>query len=74
MIFKLSTEGVFRKGYKPIFAEQVFTIKREDLRLPQPRYFQCDSEYEEIVGSFQVHELSITRVNWACPSPKSSYH
>ena len=62
-IFKLPKEGVFRKGYKPIFSEEVFKINRVDLRLPEPRYFLCDSENEEIIGSFQAHEPSVTRVN-----------
>lgn len=62
-ILKLTKEGVFRKGYKSIFSEEIFTIKRVDARLPQPRYFLCDSKNEEIVGSFQAHELSITRLS-----------
>ena len=62
-IFRLPKEGVFRKGYKPIFSEEVFTIERVNLRLPEPRYFLRDSENEAILGSFQAHELSVIRTN-----------
>lgn len=60
-ISKLPKEGVFRKGYKMTFSEEVFAITKVDLRLPVPRYFLHDSNNEKIIGSFQSHELSIVR-------------
>ena len=38
------------------------SIHRVEKRLPQPRYFLRDADDEEIIGSFQAHELSIIRV------------
>ena len=61
-IFKISKEGAFKKGYNPAFSEEIFTVYRIDKRLPQPRYFLRDADDEEIIGSFQAHELSIIRV------------
>ena len=60
-ISKIPKEGTFRKGYKPTFSEEVFTVVKVDCRLPQPRYFLQDSNEESIIGSFQEHELSIIR-------------
>ena len=60
-IFKISKEGAFKKGYNPAFSEEIFTVYRIDKRLPQPRYFLRDADDEEIIGSFQAHELSIIR-------------
>ena len=61
-IFKISREGAFKKGYNPTFSEEFFTVHRVDNRLPQPRYFLRDADDEEIIGSFQAHELSIIRL------------
>ena len=54
--------GVFRKGYKPIFSDEIFVIYKVSTRLPEPRYFLLDSKNEPIIGSFQAHELSIVRI------------
>lgn len=63
-IYKLTKGGgVFRKGYKPIFSDEIFKISRVNTRLPLPRYFLLDSSNEPIIGSFQAHELSIVRNN-----------
>ena len=53
--------GSFRKGYKPAFSNEVFSIYKVDTRLPIPRYYLSDSKNEKIEGSFQAHELSIER-------------
>ena len=58
-IYITSKEGVFRKGYKPSFTDEVFTITQLDTRLPVPRYFLSDAGDNAIIGSFQAHELSI---------------
>jgi len=34
--------GVFRKGYKPIFSDEIFVIDKVNTRLPEPRYFLLD--------------------------------
>ena len=51
--------GTFRKGYKPAFSNEIFSIYKVDTRLPIPRYYLLDSKNEKIDGSFQAHELSI---------------
>ena len=61
-IFKISKEGTFKKEYNFTFSEEIFTVHRIDNKLPQPRYFLRDADDEEIIGSFQAHELSIIRV------------
>ena len=61
-IFKISKEGAFKKEYNPAFSEEIFIVHRVDKRLPQPRYFLKDGNDEEIIGSFQAHELSVVRV------------
>ena len=61
-IYITTKEGVFRKGYKPTFTDEVFTIIRVDTRLPEPRYFLQDTRDNIIIGSFQAHELSIVRI------------
>ena len=53
--------GTFRKGYKPAFSNEIFSIYKVDTRLPIPRYYLSDSKNEKIEGSFQAHELSIER-------------
>ena len=35
--------GVFRKGYKPIFSDEIFVIGKINTRLPVPRYLLLDS-------------------------------
>ena len=54
-------ERAFRKGYKPAFSNEIFSIYKVDTRLPIPRYYLSDSKNEKIEGSFQAHELSIER-------------
>ena len=46
-ISKLPKEGVFRKGYKMTFSEEVVAITKVDLRLPVPRHFLHDSNNEK---------------------------
>ena len=53
--------GSFRKGYKPAFSNEVFSIYKVDARLYIPRYYLSDSKNEKIEGTFQAHELSIER-------------
>ena len=60
-IYITSKEGVFRKGYKPTFTDELFKIIQVDTRLPEPRYFLTDTGDNTIIGSFQAHELSIVR-------------
>lgn len=55
--------GVFRKGYKPTFSDEIFIICKVNTRLPEPRYFLLDSRNDPIIGSFQAHELSIVRIS-----------
>ena len=59
----LPKEGVFRKGYKPSFTNEIFTISTVNTRLPEPRYDLEDSSNRPIIGSFQANELSIVRNN-----------
>ena len=60
-ILRLSTGNVRRKGYKPTFSEEIFQIHQVNTRLPLPRYYLTDMNNDLITGSFQSHELSISR-------------
>ena len=61
-IYIIPKEGVFRKGYTPIFSSEIFTIYAVNTRLPEPRYYIKDESNNKIVGSFQAQELSIVRI------------
>ena len=61
-IYIIPKEGVFHKGYEPIFSSEIFTIYEVNTRLPEPRYYIKDESNNKIVGSFQAHELSIVRI------------
>ena len=40
--------GSFRRGYKPGFSNEVFSIYKVDTRLPIPRYYLSDSKNEKM--------------------------
>lgn len=61
IICRTAKEGVSWKEYNPTLTYDVFTISELVTRLPVPRYFLFDTEYNAIGGRFQDHEHSIVR-------------